>query len=62
MASTTFSLDRVQKSLDEDGFFDLESPEIGGPVWEIDQKNFPFFTEDGLLFCRDHVLNDKVSV
>jgi hypothetical protein len=61
MASTTFSLDFAKRSLDEDGVFDLETPAIGEAIWNMQQKNFPFFTEYGLHFCKEYVLNNAVS-
>ncbi|GKU05488.1 unnamed protein product [Fusarium langsethiae] len=58
MASTTFSLDFAKRSLDEDGVFDLETPVIGEAIRNMQQKNFPFFTEYGLHFCKEYVLNN----
>jgi hypothetical protein len=61
MASTIFSLEDAKKSILEEGFFDLNDPAIGEHILKMAEKGFPFFTEYGLDFCKDHVLDDKVS-
>lgn len=61
MASTKFSLDVAKRSLEEDGLFELEAPAIGEAMAEMQEKRYPFFTEYGLQFCRQFVLEDPVS-
>jgi hypothetical protein len=62
MESTAFSLDAAKKSLLEEGFFDLRDPEVGGHVLEFEQKEFPFYTEDGMAFLKHHILDNPVSM
>ena len=60
MASTMFSLEVAKRQLDENGFFDLEDSAIGESVSQMEQKGFPFISEDGLDSCNRRVLNDEV--
>jgi hypothetical protein len=61
MALTTFSLESARNSILEDGFFDLKDSAVGEYMLEMEQKGFPFFSEYGLDFCKQHVLDDAVS-
>jgi hypothetical protein len=61
MASTTFALVDVKKSILEDGFFSMDDLVVGEHVLEIQQKEFPFALEYGLEFCKLNVLNDTVG-
>jgi hypothetical protein len=62
MASTaSLSSDDPQKSFLEDGIFYAEDPVVGKQVDEIIGKGFPFKTEEGLGFCKENILDDKVS-
>lgn len=60
MESNTFSLDIAKKTLDEEGFLRLEDPALGDDLSEMERKGFPFWTEDGLDFCKHHVLYNPV--
>lgn len=61
IASIILSLDVARRSLEEDGLFELEAPAIGEAIAEMHGKRHPFFTEYGLQFCRQFVLEDPVS-
>jgi len=61
MASTAFSLEAALKSLREEGFLDLNDPEAGELVSEMEQKGFPYLSPYGLDYCRQHILNDTVK-
>lgn len=61
MESSTFSLDAEKKALLEEGFADLNDPQVGEHVWVFEQKRFPFYTEDGMDFLTEHVLGNPVS-
>ena len=58
MASTAFSLE-VAKCLSEGGpgYSELKDSMVGDGVWEMEKRGFVFFTEYGLDFCKQHVLN-----
>jgi len=58
MASVTFALEVANKSLRDDGFFDLSDSSIGEHISEMEQKAFPFFSQYGLDFCKQYVLDD----
>jgi hypothetical protein len=60
MESTTISLDFAKKSLLEEGFVDLCDTKVGEHVWEFEQKEFPFYTEDGMDFIMRHILGNPV--
>lgn len=60
MASTAVSGD-VKRHLDEHGFFNLQDSAVGEYVWQMEQRGFPLGSEYGLDFCKQHVLDDKVS-
>jgi hypothetical protein len=61
MESTAFSLDIAQHYLLEEGFFDLGDPKVGADVSKFEQKEFPFYTEDGMDFLKQHILSNSVS-
>jgi len=46
-------------SLDEEGFLRLDDSELGKDISEMERRGFPFWTADGLDFCRKHVLADE---
>ena len=58
MASTAFSLE-VAKCLSErgPGYSELQDSVVGDSVLEMEKRDFVFFTEYGLDFCKQHVLN-----
>ncbi|KAF2177368.1 hypothetical protein K469DRAFT_720701 [Zopfia rhizophila CBS 207.26] len=58
MASTAFSLETAMKSLYEEGFVDLNDPEVGELVSEMEKKSFPYLSPYGLDYCKQYVLND----
>ena len=60
MASTEFSLEDATRLLLEDGFFAMEDANIGDLVSEMERRGFPYSSEYGLDFCKDHVLGDPV--
>ena len=51
----------ARRSSLEEGFFDLKDSEVGEYILEMIQKGFPIFSEYGLDFCKQHVLDDAVS-
>lgn len=55
-------VEAAKKAIGDDGFFEFQSPEIGRSILEIDEDNFPFFTEKGLRFYQEQVHRDKVSL
>lgn len=61
MEPATLSLNVAKRSLDEEGFFRLGDSELGKDILEMERRDFPFDTADGLDFCRKHVLVDEVS-
>ncbi|KAI0423662.1 hypothetical protein F5Y09DRAFT_348580 [Xylaria sp. FL1042] len=62
MASTTaFSLEAAKKSLYEEGFLDLNDPEVGKLVSEMEQRGFPYLSPYGLDYCKQYALNDTVK-
>ena len=62
MATTTFSLELARKSILEEGFFDPKDSEVVEYILEMAQRDFPFFSEYGLDFCKQHVLDDSVPM
>jgi hypothetical protein len=58
MASTEFSLEAANKSLSEEGFFALEDSVVGEGILEMEKRGFEYFSEYGLDFCKQHVLNE----
>ena len=61
MASATFALEVANKSLRDEGFFDLNNPSVGEHISEMEQRAFPYFSEYGLDFCKQYVLDDAVG-
>lgn len=61
MEATTCSLSIEKKALLQEGFIDLGDLKVGDHVWEFEQKQFPFYTEDGLDFLQQHILGNSVS-
>lgn len=59
MEPDTFALDDAKKSLDQEGFYRLHDSELSNAISDMEQRGFPFWTEDGLNFCRKHVLTDE---
>ncbi|KAK1754138.1 hypothetical protein QBC47DRAFT_385845 [Echria macrotheca] len=59
MEPEIFSLEVAKKSLDEEGFIRLNDLELGNDISQMQQRGFPFWSEDGLDFCRKHVLADE---
>jgi hypothetical protein len=59
MASTVFSLELAKESLseDEEGFFDLKDLAVGDGVLEMEKRGFDYFSEYGLDFCKQYILN-----
>lgn len=49
------------KLLLEKGFYSWEEASVGSRVLELQEKEFPYFTEYGLDFCADFAF-DPVSV
>ncbi|PVH69048.1 hypothetical protein DL98DRAFT_506210 [Cadophora sp. DSE1049] len=60
MASTEFSLEAANKSLSEEGFFALEDSVVGEGILEMEKRGFEYFSEYGLDFCKQHVLNERI--
>lgn len=60
MASTIFSLEVAKKSLRDEGFFDFNDSTVGEHISEMARKAFPYLSEYGLDFCKQHVLDDVV--
>jgi hypothetical protein len=58
MASTVFSLELANESLSEEGFFDLKDVAVGDGILEMEKRGFEYFSEYGLDFCKQHVLNE----
>ncbi|CAI6336980.1 unnamed protein product [Periconia digitata] len=58
MVSTAFSLDAAVKSINEDGFVDLEDMSVGELVSEMEEKGFTFLSMYGLDYCNNHILSD----
>ncbi|KAF2744343.1 hypothetical protein M011DRAFT_470480 [Sporormia fimetaria CBS 119925] len=58
MVSTAFSLDAAVKSINEDGFVDLEDISVGELVSEMEQKGFAFLSMYGLDYCKNNILRD----
>lgn len=50
------------KSLHEEGFLDLNDPEVGELVSEMELKGFPYLSSYGLDYCKQYILNDTVKV
>ncbi len=61
MVSTAFSLDAAVKSINEDGFVDLEDMLVGELVSEMEQKGFAFLSMYGLDYCKNNILGDTVK-
>jgi hypothetical protein len=61
MESTASPLETAKKTLIEEGFVDLGDSSVGQHVCEFEQKEFPFYTEDGMDFLMQHILTNLVS-
>ncbi|KAK1973279.1 hypothetical protein LZ30DRAFT_744034 [Colletotrichum cereale] len=48
--------DTAKESLLEQGFLIWEAPEVGHDISELERKDFPFWTEEGLDLCKERVL------
>lgn len=57
----TLSLGSAKECLREKGFIAWDAQMIGDEISKLEQKKFPFWTEDGLKFCQQYVLYDTVS-
>lgn len=41
----------------KEGFFFAEDPALGDDISEMERRRFPYYSEYGLEFCSQHVLN-----
>ena len=55
-------LEGAKESLQDEGFVDIDDYTMGQHVWELEEKNFPFSTEDGMNFLWQHILNNPVGI
>jgi hypothetical protein len=58
---TSRSAADVRKLFAEDAFYFVEDPVIGERVQEMQRNGFPIESVDGLDFCKQNVLDDRVS-
>ncbi|KAI1496548.1 hypothetical protein F5X99DRAFT_422024 [Biscogniauxia marginata] len=56
MELDALSLDAATRSLHDQGFLEWKVVEVGDDISELERKGFPFWTEEGLDFCKKHVL------
>ncbi|KAM7188712.1 hypothetical protein V8F33_010482 [Rhypophila sp. PSN 637] len=56
----TFELDVAEKSLLEEGFIVLDDPIVGSRIKEMEEREFPYFTEFGLDFCRQFAFDERI--
>ncbi len=56
--ATTFALDVAERSLLQDGFFALHDPLVGERIMEMEQRDFQYFTEYGLDFCKQFAFDE----
>ncbi|POR30956.1 Uncharacterized protein TPAR_08841 [Tolypocladium paradoxum] len=60
MASRTNTMEAAAaKALLEHCFLNLNDSTMGACVWEYEQQGFPYSTEGGLDFCKEHVVMNK---
>ena len=55
--SAISSVEAAKETLFEHGFLDRKDPTVGNGIQEIEKKGFEFFSEYGLDFCQQYVLN-----
>ncbi|CAD6445933.1 5398761d-2153-434d-b04a-641ca121d054 [Sclerotinia trifoliorum] len=60
MESTKFSPEAVKESLFQEGFFYLEDLAVGEGILEMEKRGFEYFSEYGLNFCKQHILNARI--
>jgi hypothetical protein len=56
-----FLLDTAVKSIDEDGFVDLEDKSVGDLVSEMEQRRFTLLSLYGLDYCKNNILGHQVE-
>lgn len=61
MEDSNFSVVEAKRSIDEEGYLELQSSGVGDRVAALEQDGFSFWTEDGLEFCRRNVLSENVG-
>ena len=57
MEPTIYSVEAVTEALFKDGFLVQKDSAVGDGIQEIEKKGFEFFSENGLDFCQQYVLN-----
>lgn len=58
---TSLPVADVQKLFAGDAVYSIEDPVIGERVQEMKRNGFPIESMDGLDFCKQNVLDDRVS-
>lgn len=52
---------KAERALADDGFMELDSPEVGESIRDLEQQHFPLASEHGLNFIQHHIFDDNVS-
>ncbi|KJZ69323.1 hypothetical protein HIM_11281 [Hirsutella minnesotensis 3608] len=60
MASTTVFPMSAEESLFEDGFFYARDAALGEDISEMQRRGFPYYSNYGLDFCQQYVLNERI--
>ncbi|KAG4425785.1 hypothetical protein IFR04_000992 [Cadophora malorum] len=60
MEPTIYSVEAVTEALFKDGFLVQKDSAVGDGIQEIEKKGFEFFSENGLDFCQQYVLNTRI--
>lgn len=56
MSLETSPVDSAETSLLEEGFFDFNDTQVGDHLKDFEQKDFPFFKQEGISFIKQHIL------
>lgn len=57
MEPAIYSVEAATETLFKHGFLDQKDSTVGDGIQEIEKKGFEFFSENGLDFCQQYVLN-----
>jgi hypothetical protein len=57
MASAIYSVEIAKEALFKEGFLDWKDSAVGDGIQEMEKRGFEFFSEYGLDFCKQYVLN-----
>ena len=55
------SSEHSRNAILNDGFFVSKDPLLGVKIEQMDEDAVPFASVDGLIFCKDNVLDNPVS-